>query len=171
MEEWKPLTYHGEWFGDTYEVSSQGKIKNISTGRLRKLSLNKQGYLYCVISRGRKRKIAVKVHRAVAENFVQGNADGLVINHKDCNKKNNNADNLEFVTVYKNNQHAIKNGLVKYQKGSEASGAKLNDNQVREIRKIYESGKYNQHQIADMYGMSHRAIWGIVHRKSFVDVY
>lgn len=169
MEEWKPLTYHGEWLGDTYEVSNQGRIKNILTGRLRKLSLNKQGYLQCVISRGRKRKIAIKVHRAVAENFIQGNDSGLVINHKDGNKKNNNSENLEFVTFSENVQHAVKNGLIK--SGSEASGAKLNDNQVREIRRIYDSGKYNQHQIADMFGMSHRAIWEIVHRQSFINVY
>ena len=169
MEEWKPLIYHGEWFGDTYEVSIQGKIRNVLTGKMRKLSENKQGYLQCVISRGRKRKIAIKVHRAVAENFVSGNAKELVINHKDGNKKNNYAENLEFITFYENVQHAVKNGLIK--NGSEASGAKLNDNQVREIRKIYDSGKYNQHQIADMFEMSHRAIWGIVHRKSCKNVY
>lgn len=90
-EIWKPLTYHGEYFGDVYEISNTGKLRNKISMKERKLNLNKQGYLHCIISQGRKRKIAIKVHRAVAENFVSGNADNLVINHKDGNKTNNNA--------------------------------------------------------------------------------
>lgn len=40
-EIWKPLIYHGEYFGDTYEVSNHGKIRNKTTGKERSLALNK----------------------------------------------------------------------------------------------------------------------------------
>ena len=42
-EIWKPLTYHGENFGDTYEISNTGKLRNKITGIERKQSFNKKG--------------------------------------------------------------------------------------------------------------------------------
>ena len=110
IELWKPLIYRGEDFGDLFEVSNTGKIRNKETGKERSLNSNHEGYLYCVISRGRHRKVAVKAHRAVAENFVDGDKS-LSIDHKDGNKHNNNSDNLEFVSKRENNHRAIKNGL------------------------------------------------------------
>lgn len=170
MEEWKPLTYHGEWFGDTYEVSNQGRIKNIVTGKIRKLSLNKQGYLHCVISRGRKRKIAIKVHRAVAENFVTGKEDGLVINHIDGNKLNNNKDNLEWVTISENVLHAYRIGLSLKVKGFENKSTKVTKEIVDNIRRDYKTGKYYQKDLAIKYGVSRTAINDIVNMKRFANV-
>ena len=109
--EWKPLIYHREYFGDTHEISNNGILRNVKTKKELKMHMNKQGYLVVVISRGRNRKIAVKIHRAVAENFVDGFSENLVVNHKDGNKTNNNAENLEWVTQKENATHALKNGL------------------------------------------------------------
>lgn len=53
------------------------------------------------------------VHRLVAYHFVDGYQDGLVVNHKDGNKLNNEADNLEWVTRSENDLHAFKLGLRK----------------------------------------------------------
>jgi hypothetical protein len=38
-------------------------------------------------------------HRLVAELFLPDYSEDLVVNHKDCNKLNNNVDNLEMVTI------------------------------------------------------------------------
>lgn len=43
--------------------------------------------------------------------FVDGYKEGLVVNHKDGNKLNNNASNLEWVTSSYNNKHAFDIGL------------------------------------------------------------
>lgn len=167
-EIWRPLVYRGEDFGDTYEVSNYGKIRNKITGKNRKLSLNKQGYYYCVISRGRKRKLFIKVHRAVAENFVNGDKN-LAINHKDCNKTNNYFENLEFCTIAENNKHAREHGLVKYQIGSECHNAKLKDEEVRKIRDMYKTGMYTQKEIADMFNIKPDSVCLIVHNKIYVN--
>lgn len=111
--EWKPLVYHGEYFGDTHEISDSGILRNAKTKKELKKTLNKQGYFMVVISRGRNRKIAVKIHRAVAENFVNGFLENLIINHKDGNKENNNKENLEWVTCSENQIHAVKMDLNK----------------------------------------------------------
>jgi hypothetical protein len=54
-----------------------------------------------------------KVHRLVAKAFCTGYKKGHVVNHKDGNKWNNRADNLEYCTSVENIQHAHRIGLCK----------------------------------------------------------
>jgi predicted transcriptional regulator len=49
------------------------------------------------------------VHRLVAEVFI-GNIGSMHINHIDRNRKNNNLENLELVTIKENNIHSAKLG-------------------------------------------------------------
>jgi hypothetical protein len=42
------------------------------------------------------------VHRLVAKAFVPGYQEGLDVNHKDCNRLNNIASNLEWMTRLEN---------------------------------------------------------------------
>lgn len=75
-----------------------------------------ENYLHFMISG----KIVYKVHRLVcyAFNPIEGKTkfedyDKLQVNHKDGNKLNNDADNLEWVTQSLNIQHAYDTGLNK----------------------------------------------------------
>ena len=52
------------------------------------------------------------VHRLVAKAFVPGYFEGADVNHKDCNRQNNHADNLEWMTRRDN---------LKYSNGERAS--------------------------------------------------
>lgn len=111
-EEWRALktpvcTYEG-----VYEVSNTGKVKSV--GRLVKQHHNSRrlisertlsereakGYLYVLIYENGKRKHYM-IHRLVAWAFPEICGEwfeGSQINHKDENKKNNNAYNLEWCT-------------------------------------------------------------------------
>lgn len=50
-----------------------------------------------------------RLHRMVAKCWVEG--IGEVVNHKDGNKLNNHADNLEWCSALENTYHALRNGL------------------------------------------------------------
>ena len=167
--EWKPLVYHGEYFGDTHEISNNGILRNsVSKKELRK-NVNKQGYLTTVISRGRKRKIAIKIHRAVAENFLERIDGKEYINHIDGDKRNNNVENLEWCTPSENIKHAINNGLLINKKGCEVYNSCLNENDVRKIRIMLKNGE-KQCDIAKFYNVSHDVIYHIAHHQSYRNV-
>lgn len=89
-EVWKTMKEHSN-----YEVSSLGRIKNKTTGRIRKTSINNKGYEQFVVYINKKPK-SFYVHRVVANNFLKKNSNLMEVNHKDENKLNNCVDNLEW---------------------------------------------------------------------------
>lgn len=106
-EVWKPIKgYEG-----IYEVSSYGRVRSLDMvlpaiangvpctrirhGVMRKTHIGRTGYHYVLLRNGGKDK-NFRLHRLVAEAFVP-NPDNLPeVNHKDEDKNNNRADNLEW---------------------------------------------------------------------------
>lgn len=79
-----------------YSVSQDGQVWNENTGLSLKPFL--AGKYYAVKIHGKNRYI----HKLVADLFVPGKFDGAELNHKDEDKRNNSADNLEWVTHSEN---------------------------------------------------------------------
>lgn len=104
MEIWKDIKgYEGR-----YQVSNLGNVKSLKriiTNSLgRKHTINerilspgkdKDGYLQVNLHLNRKTKM-VKIHRIVALTFIDNPNNMPIINHKDENKQNNKASNLEW---------------------------------------------------------------------------
>lgn len=80
-----------------------------------KLGLH-SGYLHCELSYNKER-YKKRVHRLVAEMFIDNPSNKPYVNHIDGNKMNNNVNNLEWVTNSENVKHAYKNNLIKNYKG------------------------------------------------------
>jgi hypothetical protein len=109
LELWGPLPVKN--FMKKYEVSNKGSIRNIETGKKKKLQV-KNGYYYCVVSNSGKSK-TYRVHRLVAALFIKNpDKKNTIVNHIDGNKLNNNCSNLEWTTIKGNNQHAVDNNLI-----------------------------------------------------------
>ena len=92
-----------------------------------------QGYLTIKIA-GK----SYKVHRLVAEAFLDNPNNFEQVNHIDGNKDNNAVSNLEWCNNKQNAIHAAKNGLTP--SGSKSILHKLTEQQVNEIRKRYIKG-------------------------------
>lgn len=111
-EEWRGLHYKGVDYSHLYEISSYGNLRNTRTHKLVKTALTDCGYLsYCASLGHRGKCKQVRIHRAVAENFIANPNGYPVINHIDGNKTNNRADNLEWCTQQQNMEHAKRMGL------------------------------------------------------------
>ena len=95
-----------------YEVTRSGSVRNSKTGNVLKPSLNNSGYLF--VNMGPKHhRFSRSVHRLVAEAYVDGYAPGLDVNHKNGDKQDNRAENLEFCSRSENIRHAYRTGLAK----------------------------------------------------------
>jgi len=107
-----------------YQVSNKGRIKSLkksTTGKILSVK-NKTGwYLSVILCHGGSR-ITARVHILVAKAFVPNPDSKPEVNHKDTNKQNNVATNLEWVTRKENHDHAVANvpnmlsGMVTYNK-------------------------------------------------------
>lgn len=91
-----------------YEVSNYGRVREYRRGGHFECAQHEDeryGYLYVSIKCGGKFHMKA-IHRLVAEAFVQNRYHKREVNHIDGNKKNNNADNLEWCTRSENVIHA-----------------------------------------------------------------
>ena len=119
---------------------------------------DKYGYFRVSLSKEGKVK-AISVHRLVAMTFIEGDSK-LTVNHIDGNKLNNHFSNLEFISSSENVKHAHQIGIVPkpVQKvGTENLRSKLNEKQVREIRK----SEISYRKLAKIYEIHHSVIYGI----------
>lgn len=97
-EEWMPVA----GFEGLYEISNFGNVKSLCAGRwgytiMRKPVPDKDGYLTVNLKKNGKYKSA-KIHRLVAQAFLENPNDFPEVNHKDEDKTNNRVDNLEWCT-------------------------------------------------------------------------
>ena len=149
MEEWKDVVgYEG-----LYQVSNLGNIKSFKIykeGKLLKPKFDKDGYREIGIRDSNGTRTFKRVHRLVAESFID-NPDNLkFINHKDDNPANNNVDNVEWCSIEYNNRYRFTNGNASH-KGSKSPVATITEDVAIEIYKLGHSGKYTEPELAKMF--------------------
>ena len=92
---------------DKYEVNQFGEIRHKKRKQVLAPRINKGGYGYVAfVIDGERKNFAI--HRIVANAFIPNPTEATEVNHKDYNKLNNCADNLEWVTSSENKTHAYK---------------------------------------------------------------
>lgn len=102
VEEWRDIS----GFEGLYQISNQGRVmsfccKNNRNGYVRKAVPDKDGYMTILLKKDGK-YYGKKVHRLVAEAFIENPEKYEQINHKDENKANNVVDNLEWCSCLYN---------------------------------------------------------------------
>jgi len=139
-----------------YEVSTLGMIRN--GNRVLKQPLQTRGYLTVSLREKGKSKLKL-VHRLVAEACIARIHGKNFVNHKDGNKLNNVADNLEWVTMRENNIHSINAGLRKlpYKK-------KLPMAVVDKVISLYATGNYTQMELSIMFKVNYNTISTILRK-------
>lgn len=114
-EQWRDIA---DYVG-MYQVSNMGRVRSLDRivkgknyqGKI--LSSNvTYGYPIVRLSNGSEKK-SRRVHRLVAQSFLDNPLGLEEVNHKDGNKKNNCVENLEWCTPKENKIHAWVTGLTK----------------------------------------------------------
>jgi hypothetical protein len=89
---------------ENYCVDESGVVYNKTRNRALRSTTNKCGYVYVSLYKCGK-AIRKRVHRLVAEAFVQNPLNLPQVNHKDEDKQNNSIANLEWCTAQYNNHY------------------------------------------------------------------
>jgi len=94
-----------------YQISEYGDVWSEKSHRLLSQATDKDGYRIVTLYRDGKYK-KKKVHRLVAESFIDSDIEQLQINHKDENKGNNHVSNLEICDCSYNINYGNRNKKV-----------------------------------------------------------
>jgi hypothetical protein len=158
-ETWKDI----EGYEGHYQVSNWGRIKSLKRKYngclIMKPYTFKNKYPTLPLSKNGKSK-SHAIHRIVALHFVPNIKNKPEINHKDCNKTNNYANNLEWCTRKENKAHARKHKMVAC--GETSGNSKLTNQDVREIRTL--KGILAYRKIARLYGVTYTTIFNIINK-------
>lgn len=168
IEIWKDLIYQGINYGQYYEISNKGYIRNSKTKKICKTYKSDKNYsIICVSLGSRKKRKCFRIHKAVAETFIPNPNNLPQVNHKDGNKDHNYEENLEWVTDIENKIHAIKHNLQKYHHGISNKNHKLSDEDVLYIREHYvpRSKEFGCRALARKYGVHHTTIIAILKKE------
>lgn len=142
--------------GFDYSISSFGRVRSDRKNRVLTAKEHQDGYKY---QRLWKNGDSTKrlLHQLVAEYFLPPKpSPAHVPNHKDLNKGNNRADNIEWMTRGENTRHAHAAGVVPYLRGEGNGASKLTNDAVQEIRRM--KGKEGQRRIAKRFGVTKNTI-------------
>ena len=104
--------YYISKYGDVYTTKYSKKTNLNCDMHILKPRIHPSGYLYVGLfldtDTGKKR-VWKRVHRIVAEHFINEIPPKMVINHKNFDKADNHVDNLEIVTSSQNRLHYLRN--------------------------------------------------------------
>lgn len=147
IEEWKDVKgYEG-----LYQVSNLGRVKSLARykknnlgsksligEKILKQSKNNRGYCRIHLCKDAHKK-AFSVHRLVADAFVPNPKNFTDVNHKDENKENNRADNLEWCDYEYNINYGTHNKRISLTKGCVVQAFDKNGQLVMEFHSMCEA--------------------------------
>jgi len=142
---------HIKGFEGLYGASSDdGEIYSYYTDRLLGQHEGTGGYLFVRLYKDGK-YYNRRVHRLIAETFLD-REDGMVVNHKNSNRRDNRPENLEWVTPSDNVKHSYKEGNKRARRNEDNEQSKLSAQDIRQIRIQLEDG-HTQVSVALRWGV------------------
>lgn len=170
MEIWKNVVGFEEYF----EVSNKGRVWSKRSNKILVQGKSKSGYpvISSKIGGRNGKNICKKVHRWVAEAFIDNPENLPFVNHKDGVKTNNETSNLEWCTKKQNSIHAKENGLLnalEALKGIDNKSSKLTEDEVIFIRENYipRDSVYGMTALARKFGVSYSCIIQICNKTTW----
>lgn len=126
-----------------YFASNMGRIATIpffgkNIAKMMSPAKDKYGY-YRTVMDGK----TVKVHRIIAETWLENPLNLPLVNHIDCNPSNNKIENLEWCSVKYNAYYGVHNGNIKVPTTSISHKKALDPQEQAEIRKYYLDNMQN----------------------------
>ena len=166
MEVWRNID-------ECYRVSNLGNVQSFKYKDWRNIKQSTAGLRYKIVGICHNNKVkAHYVHRLVASAFIPNPLNKPQVNHINGNKEDNRVENLEWCTQSENNKHSYDSGIKKptNQLGNKNGNAKLSDEQIKEIRLLWQNGGITKTKIGLMYNVCNGHICNIINKKKRIDI-
>lgn len=151
-------------------VYPDGRIWSIKRNKFLKHTKDKHGYIFIGNHLTKIVGGSGSLHRILAHCFLGGIPSGMVIDHLDGDKENNELTNLEIVTPAENIRRAYEKGFAKGKPGEENSMAKLTDKDV-ELMCSHLLNGWDNEKIAKIFNVHPRYVSLIRHGKRWKKFY
>lgn len=113
-------------------------------------------------------KFTRKIHRMVAETFIENPEELPCVNHRDSDRANNHVENLEWCTNQYNIQHSYATGS-NSNAGEKHPRAILNEADILRIKELEIEGLTCK-DISDKLGFKYHTIHKVLQRKNWKNV-
>ena len=154
------LIYYTKYFinDELYYVSTNGKIY---TKKFKEASQRENSDGYLTITAGKSKRSRIRVHTVIADAFIGKDNPSYEVNHIDLNRKNNNIENLEYLTHIENVRHSSELGRYKNKSGINNGRSKINYEDAKKIREMY-SNNISISKISKIYNIGWSTVKHIV---------
>jgi hypothetical protein len=161
----------GYCFGSDGSVWSQWKRGSPEAGsQWSKLAQhrNPSGHLYLRVKINGKQTHSMGVHQLICWAFHGPCPEGMECCHDDGNPANNVPDNLYWGTRAQNIRDQIRHNVMR--RGETSGMSKMNDDRVREMRRLYAAGGHTYRSLGAKFGLAHCTVKLIILRKTWQHV-
>lgn len=178
-EVWRPVV----GYETAYQVSSRGRVRSLDRlvrrgshfmhmkGKYFSLFSKESGHMMLVL-RGSEGGKTRYVHSLVLEAFVGNCPEGMEASHLDGDPQNNRIDNLCWEThadnILRKIQHGTSGkGCTNPKTSGELNGfCSITDEEVREIHRLYSTGRFTMKEVAVKFGTDATVVCDIVNSLS-----
>lgn len=134
---WKK--YYFENIETDYSVSTDGVVRKDTTNYILTQSSQQDYKFVTLFIKGKQKRM--RVHRMVAETFIDNPENKPYVNHINGNRSDNNVENLEWVTPSENTQHAVATGLFSSGRAKAVIQYNLNGDQMATFASASEAAR------------------------------
>lgn len=154
-------------FEGRYTISNLGIVRSKLTNIVMKPNITKFGYARVNLRKAKSREYkSYFIHRLVASHFIDNPNNFPEVNHKDSNRLNNIVTNLEWLSKEDNIRHSFIYGNASH-KGLRNPNSKLTLEDIKAIKALYNTNRFYNRQIAEMFKVSSSTIDYIINNTTW----